>query len=205
MIAIVDYGAGNLGSIEKALRYIGAEAVLTHDPTEAAGADGLVLPGVGAFGHCMSGLESANMRGAVLDFIGSGRPFLGICVGLQMLFTDSVEMGNQQGLGVIDGRVIRFGDSVGAGLKIPQIGWNSVRSRPGAALFEGIPQETRFYFVHSFYPAPKSASVVSATADYGGEFCCAVEVGNVHATQFHPEKSGTAGLAVLRNFAALCP
>ncbi|MCX6361205.1 MAG: imidazole glycerol phosphate synthase subunit HisH, partial [Armatimonadetes bacterium] len=157
----------------------------------------------GAFGHCMSGLESANMRGPVLDFIASGRPFLGICVGLQMLFAESVEMGNRQGLGVIDGRVIRFGDEVGAGLKIPQIGWNSVRCRPGAALFEGIPQDTRFYFVHSYYPSPGSASVVSATADYGGEFCCAVEVGNVHATQFHPEKSGSAGLAVLRNFAAL--
>jgi glutamine amidotransferase len=204
MIAIVDYGAGNLGSIEKALRYIGAEAILTHDPAEAAAADGLVLPGVGAFGHCMSGLESADMRGAVLDFVGSGRPFLGICVGLQMLFTESVEMGSRQGLGVIPGRVIRFGDTVGADLKIPQIGWNSVRYRPGAALFAGIPQETRFYFVHSYYPAPESETVVSATADYGGDFCCAVEVGNVHATQFHPEKSGSAGLAVLRNFAALC-
>ena len=204
MIAVVDYGAGNLGSVTKALRYIGADVRVTDDPACAGDATGMVLPGVGAFTHCMEGLDSAGVREAVIQFIRSGRPFLGICVGLQMLFAESTEMGTSPGLGVLPGRGVRFGDKVGQGLKIPQIGWNAVTYRHGAALFQGLEQGSRFYFVHSYYPEPNDADVVSATSDYGGEFCCAVQSGNVHATQFHPEKSGSVGLAVLRNFVALC-
>jgi imidazole glycerol-phosphate synthase subunit HisH len=206
MIAIIDYGAGNLGSVYKAFRFIGTDVQVTSDHATVERADGLVLPGVGAFTHCMQGLETVGLTAATKDFIGSGRPFLGICVGLQMLFDESAEMGTSPGLGVLPGRVVRFDfpETEARVLKVPHIGWNALAFGPEATLFRGLNQGDRAYFVHSYYPAPAEPSVVSATTDYGGAFCCAVERGNIHATQFHPEKSGAVGLHMLRNFAALC-
>lgn len=207
MIAVLDYGAGNLGSVYKALRYVGAEVRLTQDAGEALRADGLVLPGVGAFGHCMAGLAATGLHDAVKTFIASGRPFLGICVGLQMLFDESEEMGPVPGLGILHGRVVRFrfpeGGGAGKALKVPHIGWNALSFREDAALFRGLRQGDRAYFVHSYYPVPEDAAVISATTEYGVRFCCAVEWRNVHATQFHPEKSGSVGLTILRNFVGL--
>jgi glutamine amidotransferase len=202
LIAIIDYGAGNLGSVYKAFKHIGADVSVTSDPDEALRAEKLVLPGVGAFAHCMSGLASIRMEAATREFIASGRPFLGICVGLQMLFDRSDEMGSTPGLGVIPGRVVKFRFDTPT-LKVPHIGWNSLSFKEDAALFKGLTQGDRVYFVHSYYPQPADASVASATTDYGSEFCSAVEQRNVHATQFHPEKSGEVGLEILRNFAAL--
>jgi glutamine amidotransferase len=209
MIAIIDYGAGNLGSVYKAFKHIGVDVQVTSDPREVLRADRLVLPGVGAFTHCMQGLESVLLTDATREFIRSGRPFLGICVGLQMLFETSEEMGTSPGLGVLPGRVVkfRFDSADGNGrmtLKIPHIGWNSLHFRPEASLFRGLSEGDRVYFVHSFYPEPSDPSIVSATSEYGYDFCAAVEWRNVHATQFHPEKSGGVGLQILRNFATLC-
>lgn len=208
MIAIIDYGAGNLGSVYKAFKHIGAEVHVTSDPQEVLRADRLVLPGVGAFTHCMQRLEGVHLTEATSAFIRSGRPFLGICVGLQMLFETSEEMGTSPGLGILPGRVVRFrfdtpGENGRSALKIPHIGWNSLRFRPDALLFRGLSEGDRVYFVHSYYPEPTDTSVVSATSDYGYDFCAAVEWRNVHATQFHPEKSGALGLQILRNFATL--
>lgn len=200
MIALIDYGAGNLGSVYKAFRYIGADIQVTADPDTVAAADALVLPGVGAFAHCMRGLESVSLTQATKDFIKAGRPFLGICVGLQMLFDSSDEMGEFPGLGVLPGKVVRFPSN---GLKVPHIGWNELQFRDDAALFQGLSQKDRVYFVHSYFPEPAESSTITATSDYGREFCCAVESGNVHATQFHPEKSGAVGLEILRNFNSL--
>jgi len=205
VIAVVDYGAGNLGSVHKALRFIGAPVEVSRDPERVARADALVLPGVGAFHRCMSGLAEAGLTGPVRAFIASGRPFLGICVGLQMLFAESEEHGAEPGLGVLPGRVVRFRfeGAAGEGLKVPHIGWNTLRfPRPGA-LFRGVPEGARAYFVHSYYPVPEEPDVTTAETEYGRPFCCAVERGSVHATQFHPEKSGEVGLQILRNFVAL--
>ncbi|MGC8669401.1 MAG: imidazole glycerol phosphate synthase subunit HisH [Chthonomonadales bacterium] len=207
MIAVLDYGAGNLGSVYKALRYVGAEVQLTQDADQALRADALVLPGVGAFGQCVAGLAAAGLSDAVKEFIASGRPFLGICLGLQMLFDESEEMGPVPGLGILRGRVVRFRfEDAGKqepGLKVPHIGWNALSFREDAVLFRGLNQGDRVYFVHSYYPEPEDPAVVSATTEYGLRFCCAVEWQNVHATQFHPEKSGAVGLTILRNFVSL--
>src|SRR5262249_20194844 len=155
---------------------------------------------VGAFAHCMSGLEGVDLTNTTKEYIKSGRPFLGICVGMQMLFDESEEMGASAGLGVLLGKVVQFHDM--GGLKVPHIGWNELRFHEDAVLFKGLNQADRVYFVHSYYPEPLDDAMTSATTDYGYEFCCAVERGNVHATQFHPEKSGAVGLKILRNFAA---
>jgi imidazole glycerol-phosphate synthase subunit HisH len=178
--------------------------VVTKDPDAVARADKLVLPGVGAFAHCMSGLAGVRLVDATKEFIRSGRPFLGICVGLQMLFDESEERGATPGLGVLPGSVVRFRfEHMSKPLKVPHIGWNALEFRRDSVLFRGLEQGERVYFVHSYYPQPADPDCVSATTDYGGEFCCAVERANVFATQFHPEKSGAAGLQILRNFAAL--
>jgi glutamine amidotransferase len=208
MIAIIDYGAGNLGSVYKAFKHIGTDVCVTSDPQEVLRADSLVLPGVGAFSHCMQGLENVHLTDATREFIRSGRPFLGICVGLQMLFESSEEMGSCAGLGILPGRVVKFRFNSADGnermtLKIPHIGWNSLRFRPEASLFRGLSEGDRVYFVHSYYPEPTDSAIISATSDYGYDFCAAVEWRNVHATQFHPEKSGAVGLQILRNFANL--
>jgi glutamine amidotransferase len=204
MIAIIDYGAGNLGSVYKALRYIGAKVEVTADPAIVARADKLVLPGVGAFSHCMNGLAQVGLVECVKEFLKTGRPFLGICVGLQMLFESSEEMGVSPGLGILAGRVVKFRFCHSQPLlKVPHIGWNALSFRPDALLFTGLNQGERVYFVHSYYPEPADPSIVTATAEYGYPFCCAVQLGNIHATQFHPEKSGAVGLQILRNFASL--
>jgi imidazole glycerol-phosphate synthase subunit HisH len=211
MIAIIDYGAGNLGSVYKAFKHITPAVQVTSDPQVVAKADKLVLPGVGAFTHCMRGLESVRLTEATKEFIRSGRPFLGICVGLQMLFDESEERGASSGLGVLPGRVVRFDfqrrgvdpTENGHPLKVPHIGWNALRFREDAALFSGLNQGDRVYFVHSFYPEPADDAITSAQTDYGYSFCCAVQRENVHATQFHPEKSGSVGLQILRNFTSL--
>ncbi|HXG24099.1 MAG TPA: imidazole glycerol phosphate synthase subunit HisH [Chthonomonadales bacterium] len=205
MIAIIDYGAGNLGSVYKALRYIGAKVEVTADPAVVARADKLVLPGVGAFSHCMNGLDRVGMVECVKEFIRTGKPFLGICVGLQMLFESSEEMGVSPGLAILPGRVVKFhfSNSRLTPLKIPHIGWNALSFRADATLFAGLNQGDRVYFVHSYYPEPADPSIVTATTEYGYPFCCAVQSGNIHATQFHPEKSGAVGLQILRNFVSL--
>jgi glutamine amidotransferase len=211
MIAIIDYGAGNLGSVYKAFRHITPDVQVTSDPQVVVRADKLVLPGVGAFTHCMLGLEGVHLTQATKAFIHSGRPFLGICVGLQMLFDESEEMGASPGLGLLPGKVVRFDfgrhgiDPNGNGrpLKVPHIGWNALRFREKAPLFAGLSQGDRVYFVHSYHPEPADETVVSARTDYGYAFCSAVQRDNVHATQFHPEKSGGVGLQILRNFASL--
>lgn len=213
-IAIIDYGAGNLGSVYKAFRHLGTDAEVTSDAETVAKADRLVLPGVGAFCHCMQGLEGVGLTEATRAFIRTGKPFLGICVGLQMLFDTSEERGASPGLSILPGRVVKFHfdhperldtrhPTPDTRLKVPHIGWNALTFRPEAPLFAGLNQGDRVYFVHSYYPEPIDPSVVTATTAYGYDFCCAVQRDNVHATQFHPEKSGAVGLQILRNFADL--
>jgi glutamine amidotransferase len=199
MIAIVDYGMGNLRSVQKAFEKVGSPAIITRDADFIMSASGLVLPGVGAFGLCMERLEGYSLIDPIKNYIASGKPFLGICLGLQLLFEESEEFGNQKGLGVLKGKVLRFpsGD-----LKVPHMGWNNVRTERDSALFEGIPSDSFFYFVHSFYVQP-TESVATGMTDYGVNFVSSVEKGNIYATQFHPEKSQRAGLRMLENFSRL--
>ena len=197
MIAIVDYDAGNVKSVEKAIEKIGAEHILTSDPEQIKNADAVILPGVGNFGDCMDKLISRGLDKAIKDFAASGRPFLGICVGLQLLFDESEESPGVPGLGILKGKIKRFPG--GDDLKVPQIGWNDIFSCKGK-LFEGIEDNTFFYFVHSYYLEASDRSIVSSNASYGVTFDSSVESGNVFATQFHPEKSSDAGLKVLTNF-----
>ena len=208
MIAIVDYGMANLRSVERALAKVGGDPVITSDPDVIKRAERVVLPGVGAFCACMTNLDSSGLTTAVRGSIASGKPFLGICVGMQMLFDSSSEMGTTPGMSVFSGRVVKFFEDTPPaeraletlGLKVPHIGWNSLRVNPASRLLRGVEDGDRVYFVHSYFPEPTDASVVSATSDYGLDFCCAVERDNVAATQFHPEKSGAVGLRILRNF-----
>lgn len=204
MIAIVDYGMANLRSVEKALSAVGGDPQITSDPDVVAKADKVVLPGVGAFCAAMSNLQSRGMDEAVCQAVRSGKPFLGICLGLQMLFESSDEMGNVSGLGLLKGAVVRFFEQgVPAGseeLKVPHIGWNSLHFPRPSRLLAGIQEGDRVYFVHSYYPQPSDSSVITAICDYGEKFCCAVEKDNISAVQFHPEKSGAVGLHILRNF-----
>lgn len=206
MIAIIDYGMGNLRSVQKGFERIGAEAAVTADPQVVLEADRIVLPGVGAFRDCMSNLEQAGFVEPILKVIAQGRPFLGICVGMQLLFSDSVEFGLYQGLNVIPGHVLRFPEGMREGdeeLKVPHMGWNqlSIKRRPPA--FEGIAEGSNVYFVHSYYVKPDNGDVIAATTDYGFEFCSAVWKDNIVATQFHPEKSQDVGLGILRKFAEM--
>ena len=199
MIAIVDYGMGNLRSVQKAFERVGSPAIITRDPGFIASASGLVLPGVGAFGICMERLESNSLIAPLKDYVGSGRPFLGICLGLQLLFEESEEFGQQKGLGLLKGKVLRFPVS---GLKVPHMGWNNVKISKKSALYEGIPDNSFFYFVHSYYVVP-TEPVETGVTEYGLPFVSSVEKNNVHAIQFHPEKSQQAGLKMLENFARL--
>ena len=194
-IGVVDYGSGNLRSVSKAFEAAGASVRVSKDPGDFEAFDALVVPGVGAFGDCAGHLREAGLWEPLKEWINAGRPFLGICLGYQLLFESSEESPGVPGLGVLPGRVVRFADSH---LKIPHMGWNSVRS-PRAPLFDAL-ESASFYFVHSYYPVPGEPGAVSALCDYGGEFAAAVSAGNVHGTQFHPEKSQAAGLALLRNF-----
>lgn len=201
MIRVVDYGMGNLMSVSKALDRVGAPNEVTDDPARIAGADRLILPGVGAFGECVRGLRARGLEAPVREFLASGRPFLGICVGMQILAATSEESPEEPGLGVIEGSVPRFRP----GPKIPHMGWNRVHVRGEDPLFAGVPQDARFYFVHSFHVRPegRDADIVSATCDYGEPFAAAIRRGNLHATQFHPEKSQKWGLTLLANFARM--
>ena len=194
-VAVLDYGVGNLHSAAKALDRAGAEVRVVPTVAEAAGAAGLVVPGVGAYGACLTGLASAGGAAAVAGWLEGGRPLLGICVGMQLLFEASEEGPVSDGVGVIAGKILRLTGPV----KIPHIGWDEVAIRPGSRLFAGLKDGTRFYFVHSYAPEPDGVAV-AAVCDYGGRFAAAVEQGNLFGTQFHPEKSGAAGLALLANF-----
>lgn len=209
MIAIIDFGMANLRSVEKALERIGGSPVITSDPEVVARAERIVLPGVGAFRACMANLNARGLNEAVVQAVRSGKPFLGICLGLQMLFETSSEMGDSAGLGLLGGRVVKFFEDEPAKtsepLKVPHIGWNELHLQKESQILCGLDPGSRVYFVHSFYPVPADPSIVSATSDYGGEFCCAVETANVAAVQFHPEKSGAVGLRILRNFLAWNP
>jgi imidazole glycerol-phosphate synthase subunit HisH len=194
-VALLDYGVGNLHSAAKALDRAGAEVRVVPTVAEAAGAAGLVVPGVGAYGACLSGLGSAGGPAAVAGWLEGGRPLLGICVGMQLLFEASEEGPVSDGVGVVPGKIRRLTGPV----KIPHIGWDEVSVRPGSRLLAGLGDGTRFYFVHSYAPEP-DGDVVAAVCDYGGRFAAAVEHGNLFGTQFHPEKSGEAGLTLLANF-----
>jgi glutamine amidotransferase len=203
MIALIDYGAGNLRSVHKALKYVGADVRVVTRPNEISDARALVLPGVGAFDDCINALRKQELLNAALEFIKTGRPFLGICVGYQALFEKSDEFNScAAGLCLFGGRVVRFKEE--NGLKVPQIGWNQLEiKRPDCPIFRGIEQGAYVYFVHSFYPEPSDRSIVATETVYGERFPSAVWKDNIYATQFHPEKSQRVGLQLLRNFTDL--
>lgn len=200
MIAIIDYGVGNLFSVEKALAALGADAKITSDARTIAAADKIVLPGVGAFGDCMENLTATGLIPTIKAFVKTGKPMLGICVGLQILFEGSEESIGVAGLGLLKGKVRRI---QAPGLKVPHMGWNSLTiksPRQPLDLFQGLSEKPYVYFVHSYHAVPQDSSIVTATTEYGSELTAAVAKGNIQATQFHPEKSGDVGLAILKNF-----
>lgn len=199
MIAIIDYGMGNLFSVEKAFAHIGAAAVVTRDAAAIAAADSVVLPGVGAFGDCMKNLEASGLIPAIRAAASSGKPFLGICLGLQVLFEASEEAPGVKGLGILRGTVKKI---VAPKKKVPHMGWNDLRLGSYSPLFAGLAARPYVYFVHSYHAVPEDAALVTAHTDYGGEVTAAVGQENVQAMQFHPEKSGAVGLAILKNFVA---
>ncbi len=201
MIAIIDYGMGNLRSVQKGFERVGHAAVVTSDPAAVRAAEKIVLPGVGAFEDAISELNRMDLVRPVLESIDAGKPFLGICLGLQMLFETSYENGRHRGLGVLRGEVVRF--ELPEAYSVPHMGWNQLLIRHRPPVLEGIEEGTHVYFVHSYYVAPEDASVVATETDYGGPFCSMVWRDNVFASQFHPEKSQSQGLKILRNFAEL--
>ncbi|CAH2031844.1 imidazole glycerol phosphate synthase subunit HisH [Trichlorobacter ammonificans] len=206
MIAIIDYGMGNLRSVQKGFEKVGYEALVTADPARILAAERVVLPGVGAFRDCIRNLEQGGFVEPILQVIAEGRPFLGICLGLQLLFSESEEFGLHKGLEVIPGRVVRFPDGMTEGgekLPVPHMGWNQLSFRQPSPLFDGIADGSDVYFVHSYYVQPDDPAVVAATCTYGREFCAAIRRDNLVATQFHPEKSQAVGLAMLKNFAEM--
>ncbi|WP_420265686.1 imidazole glycerol phosphate synthase subunit HisH [Candidatus Magnetominusculus dajiuhuensis] len=199
MIAIVDYGMGNLKSVEKGFLKSGVAVKVTERSADILSASGVVLPGVGAFKDCMANLDRLGLIEPILKSIRTGKPFLGICLGLQALFTESEEFGRCPGLGVFKGRVARFPVTT---LKVPHMGWNNVKFKNKPPIFDGIEDNRYFYFVHSYYVAPEDPAITAGTTDYGIEFTSMIWKDNVIATQFHPEKSQNSGLEVLRNFGA---
>jgi len=201
-IVIVDYGMANLRSVQKAFEKVGTNATISADPDRVRRAAKVVLPGVGAFQDAIAKLRETGLAAAVTEQIQTGRPFLGICLGLQMLFTRSREDGDFAGLNLFPGDVVHFTPQ--PGLKIPHMGWNTLNLlTPNCPLFKGLPAESAFYFVHSYFAQPADASLISAEAEYPTPFCAALWHDNVYATQFHPEKSQAAGQVLLRNFAGL--
>ncbi len=200
MIAIIDYGMGNLGSVQKGFEKIGLEASITDSPAKVKNASGVVLPGVGAFSAAMDRLRTSGLDDVVREIIDAGRPFLGICLGLQLLFTTGFEDGTYDGLGIFSGTVERLP----SGLKVPHIGWNQVSKAGNDSLLNGIPSGSYFYFVHSYVVKPENENIVISTTDYGGNFVSGISKDNVHAFQFHPEKSSKIGLVLLKNFGGLC-
>ena len=199
MIAIIDYGMGNLRSVQKGFERMGHEAVVTREPHTILDASKVVLPGVGAFPDCMRNLEEYGLIDAVRTSIASGKPFLGICLGLQLLFTESEEFGISKGLDIIKGKVVRFRLPDPA-LKVPHMGWNAVSIKQRPPALADVPDNSHFYFVHSFHVVPEDKGVVATTTDYGAEFVSSVWKDNVFATQFHPEKSQALGLSILKRF-----
>ena len=201
-IAIIDYQMGNLRSVQKAIEAVGGSATITDDPQAIGRADKVILPGVGAFGDAMDELNARGLVPVIRESIDSGKPFLGICLGLQLLFERGEEGGLHEGIGALKGSVRKF--TIAESLKVPHMGWNSVRSHDsGDPMMAGIPDEPYFYFVHSYYCDPEDSGDVWLSCDYGGPFCAAVHRGNLYATQFHPEKSQRHGLQLLRNFVGL--
>jgi imidazole glycerol-phosphate synthase subunit HisH len=201
VIAILDYGMGNLRSVEKAFEHVGASAVITRDHAQIREAEGVVLPGVGAFPRAMHAIRELGLDELMAERLAAGVPTLGICLGMQLLFERSTELGGADGLGFLPGDV---GPLEAPGLKIPQIGWNAIAWKRASRLCSGLPDPCAFYHVHSFAPRPSDPGDALATAEYGSEFVTAVEREPVYGVQFHPEKSGPHGLRLLGNFAAIC-
>lgn len=198
MVAIIDYDAGNIKSVEKALHYLGEEAVITRDRDTILWADRVILPGVGAFGDAMEKLRTYELDKVIQEVVGQNTPFLGICLGLQLLFESSEESEGVEGLGILKGKVVRLPEE--SDLKIPHIGWNSLKYPNPGRLFTGIAEDSYVYFVHSYYLQAKDPSIVTATTEYGTLIHASVEQGNVFACQFHPEKSSEVGMQILKNF-----
>jgi glutamine amidotransferase len=199
MIAIIDYNAGNLKSVQKALQFLGQESVITRDYAEIKSADKVILPGVGAFGDAMAQLKKYELDKIIREVAAEGVPLLGICLGLQLFFEGSDESEGVEGLNILDGKILRIPDA--PGLKIPHIGWNSLKLQNEGRLFKDIPQDSYVYFVHSYYLKAKDEKIVKASTEYGVNIHASVEKDNVFACQFHPEKSGDTGLSILKNFA----
>ena len=198
MVAIIDYDAGNIKSVEKALHYLGEEAVITRDRDTILGADRVILPGVGAFGDAMEKLRTYELDKVIQEVVAQNTPFLGICLGLQLLFESSEESEGVEGLGILKGKVVRLPEE--SDLKITHIGWNSLKYPNPGRLFTGIAEDSYVYFVHSYYLQAKDPSIVTATTEYGTLIHASVEQGNVFACQFHPEKSSEVGMQILKNF-----
>ena len=198
MIAIIDYDAGNIKSVEKALQKLGQEVVITRDAHTILQADKVILPGVGAFGDAMANLKAYGLDKVIWQVVEKGTPFLGICLGLQLLFESSDETEGVEGLGILEGEIVRIPE--GENLKIPHMGWNSLHLQNGGRLFKGLEEESYVYFVHSYYLKAKDPEIVKATTQYGVTIDASVEKGNVFACQFHPEKSSDVGLKILKNF-----
>jgi glutamine amidotransferase len=207
MITIVDYGTGNLRSVHKAVERVGYDAQVTADPQEVLNASKIILPGVGAFRDCMRNLEELHLLEPVVKSIEAGKPFLGICLGLQLLFEESDEFGLYKGMGILPGGVTRFPEGIqdpdiNQPYPIPHMGWNTIEIKKDTPLFAGIETGSFFYFVHSYYAIPQDPADIAATTPYGIEFACAVQRDNIYAVQFHPEKSQAIGLQMLKNFGA---
>jgi len=208
VIAVIDYGMGNLRSVQKALEHVGAKVVVTNDPNLIISADSVVLPGVGAFKDCMANLNQLKLVDPIRKFIDGGKPFLGICLGLQVLFEESEEYGPVAGLGILPGKVLKFTSASsetkgGPPIKIPHIGWNNIEVKKKVPLFDKLGTESYFYFVHSYYVVPEDQSMVATVTNYGVEFVSGIQYRNIYAFQFHPEKSQTVGLSLLERFSNL--
>lgn len=201
MIAIIDYDAGNLKSVEKALISLGEEVIVSRDSSEIIQADKVILPGVGSFGDAMNNLDKFGLVDTIKKVTSSGTPFLGICLGLQLLFKESDETPGAEGLDILPGKILKI--PAGEGYKIPHMGWNSLDIKPGAKLFKGLEGNPYVYFVHSYYLKAADEGIVAATTEYSTHIHASVESGNVFACQFHPEKSSDVGLKILKNFASL--
>ena len=201
MITIIDYDAGNLKSVEKALAYLNQDVIVSRNPEEILNADKVILPGVGLFGDAMNNLHKFGLVDTIKKAAESGKPFLGICLGLQLLFDSSEETPGVEGLSVLPGKILKI--PAKDGIKIPHMGWNSLDINPSSKLFKGIPDKSYVYFVHSYYLEAEDENIVAATTDYSAHIHAAVEKGNIFACQFHPEKSSDIGLKILENFAAI--
>jgi len=201
LLAIIDYQMGNLRSVQKALERVGHPATITSSPADIAQADKVILPGVGAFEDAIAELRRRDLVGPIKDAIAANKPFLGICLGLQLLFEVGYENGTHEGLGILPGETVRFDLPADLKLKVPHMGWNAISIKHRPPILAGLSEGTHVYFVHSYYVRPRDPSVIATETDYGGPFCSMIWCGNLFATQFHPEKSQSDGLRILRNFA----